>query len=201
MIVYSTALKESLFNLIAEKAFKHLKEEVTLASGIKTHYYFDLKQVTCHPKGINEVAKVLHELIINLGENIQSVGGLESGSISISTAVSQLSYNLNPESALTSFYVRKEAKKHGLGKQIEGIVRSPTVVVDDVVTTGDSALKAVQVLKDSNVDVKYLICIVYRDSPEKKEEFEKKSGIKLLNVFFESDFIQKYKEQHKLIEA
>lgn len=199
MVEYS-GIRDSLFDLIHKDAFKDLSEEVTLASGKKTQYYFDLKQVTGHPRGINETARALYDLIMGLGENFKSVGGLESGSISIATAISALSHNVNPDNSLTSFYVRKIAKSHGLGKQIEGIVRTPAVIVDDVVTTGDSALRAVKALKDDGIDVKYLICVVYRDSPEKKREFEDKNGIKLVNLFFESEFIKQHKH-NKIIEV
>lgn len=198
MVAYSDALRDSLFDLIYKDAFNDLPEEVTLSSGKKTQYYFDLKQVTGHPRGINEVAKALYGLIVGLDEKIKSVGGLESGSISIATAISALSHNANPDNSLTSFYVRKAAKSHGLGKQIEGIARTPAVIVDDVVTTGDSALRAVKALKDGGIDAKYLICIVYRDSPEKKREFEDKNGIKLVNLFFESDFIKQHKHNEPI---
>lgn len=196
MIVYSTALKESLFNLIWDEAFQHKDDLIRLASGKETHYYFDLKKVTGHPRGINDVASILYDQILTLG-NIRSVGGLESGSISISTAISLLSYNRNPNSPLTSFYVRKEAKKHGLKKLVEGIITSPTVVVDDVVTSGKSAIDAVEALKSEGIDVNYLICIVYRDTPEMKKEFEKKYGIKLLNIFYEKEFTDMYEKHHR----
>ena len=192
--------KERLFNLIKEKAFEEKKDWITLASGKKTHFYFDLKQVTCDPEGISEISKLIYSQIKDI-EGIKSVGGLESGSISISTAVSQLSYNIDKDDALAQFYVRKTAKTHGLAKLVEGIIQSPAVIVDDVVTTGESALKAVRELRGMGQKVDYLLAIVFRDTKEVKERLEKENAIKILNFFYEDEFIPVEKREQKLIEV
>ena len=192
----SSEQRNSLFQLIYEKSFAYKKDPILLSSGKYSNYYFDLKQVTGNSKGINEIAEILYEQIKQIG-SIKSVGGLESGSISISTAISQYSGSQNDD--ISSFYVRKKPKEHGLSKWIEGIHSTPAVIVDDVVTTGESALKALRVVKDEKINVHYLFAIVYRDSPEAKEKFEKENDIKLINLFYESEFIKKYKES--LIEA
>lgn len=191
--------KERLFNLIKEKAFEEKEKPVTLSSGIETKFYFDLKQITCDPEGINNIAQLLYAQIKKIG-GIKSVGGLEAGSISISTAISQLSYNIDKSNAIAAFYVRKKAKPHGLEKLIEGIIESPAVVVDDVVTTGKSALKAIKELRERDHKVDYLLAIVFRDTKEVKEKLEKENKIKILNLFYENDFIPIKKRERELIE-
>jgi len=192
----STEQRIALFELIYDKSFISSKKPIPLSSGKYSNYYFDLKQVTGDPRGINEIAKILHAQIEKIG-GIKSVGGLESGSIAISTAISQ--FSLQNQDPISSFYVRKKPKEHGLSKWIEGKAIRPAVIVDDVVTTGESALNALNVLKEEGIDVQYLFAIVYRDTPETKEKFEKENNIKLLNLFYESEFIEKHKEN--VIEA
>ena len=192
----SSEQRITLFKLIFEKSFSYNKKPILLSSGKDSNYYFDLKQVTGDPLGINEIARILHAQIEKIG-GVKSVGGLELGSIAISTAISQ--FSLQSQNPISSFYVRKKPKEHGLSKWIEGKAVQPAVIVDDVVTTGKSALNALNVLKEEHIDVQYLFAIVYRDTPEAKEKFEKENNIKLLNLFYQSEFIEKYKE--KLIEA
>lgn len=180
--------KEHLRQLIINtKAFEYHEKTVKLSSGIESHLYFDIKKLTGLPEGIHLVAKVLHDRITQIG-GIESVGGLESGSIAISAAISQLSHLTNKDAALQSFYVRKEPKKHGLAKWIEGCVKSPAVVVDDVITTANSALKAIQVLREENIKVDFLLTVVYRGTEEQRKKIEQEYKIKLEYVFTETDF-------------
>ena len=192
----STEQRIALFELIYKKSFIPSKKPILLSSGQHSNYYFDLKQVTGDSRGINEIAKILLSQIEKIG-GIKSVGGLESGSIAISTAISQLS--LQSQVPISSFYVKKKPKEHGLSKWVEGKAIQPAVIVDDVVTTGKSALNALNVLKEEKIDVQYLFAIIYRDTPESKEKFEKENNIKLINLFYESEFIEKHKEN--VIEA
>ena len=77
------------------------------------------------------------------GGGVKSVGGLESGALPITTAIVLVSKQLREgENKLTGFFVRKEAKRHGLQKKIEGLPKKPLVVVEDVVTTGQSVIDA-----------------------------------------------------------
>lgn len=169
-------------------AFKKYEEPVKLSSGKLSNYYFNIKLVTGDAEGINLLAKVLYERIQKLGK-IEAIGGLEAGSIPLATAVSQLSYLENPDKPIQSFYVRKKPKEHGLRKRIEGIVGSHVVVVDDVVTTGSSALEAVEYLQDQEeIEVNYLLTVVYRGTKEEALNFKKKHGVELEYIFLESDF-------------
>ena len=135
-----------------------------LTSGATSHHYFDLKLLNGNPEGINTVAKIRYGYIKDIGA--KSVGGLESGSIPISTAVSQLSYTEHlhdPQNPLiNSFYVRKKIKEHGAQKLIEGVIQSPAVVIDDVITSGGSALKAVRAVREEGHECLLLLCIIFR---------------------------------------
>ena len=182
--------RDSLFELIYKDAFIVKDEPIQLSSGKLSNHYFDLKQITGNPHGINLIANALYHNIKQIG-GIKSIGGLESGSISISTAVSQFSYS--QDQSISSFYVRKKPKEYGLSKWIEGVRESPAVLVDDVVTTGQSALKAFKVLTDENIDAVCLFAIIYRDTISAKKQFEKDNGIKIINFFYESEFLNEHK--------
>lgn len=192
--------KTRLEELILEtKAFRYSPEKpFQLASGRISPFYFDLKKLNGHPEGLNTVAKVFYHMIKQM-KGVTSVGGLESGSISIASAISQLSFLENKKDStnplISSFYVRKEAKKYGSGQQIEGIIQSPIVVVDDVITSGDSAIKAVNVVKNKDFKCECLISIVFRGIPENEEKIKKVSEFEYL--FTETELVEKFTKNPK----
>jgi orotate phosphoribosyltransferase len=187
-LVDTTEQKERLKQLIIKtEAYQHYENPVKLSSGKLSNIYFDIKKLTGLPEGIHVVAEILYVEIMKIG-GIKSVGGLELGSIAISTAISQVSHIKDKDTALQSFYVRKEPKKHGLQKWIEGCAKSPTVVVDDVITTGDSALKAIEKLRNENHTVDYIFTVVYRGTEDERKKIEAEHKIKLRYIFSETDF-------------
>lgn len=187
--------KAKLAELIeSTEAFQYSsKEQYTLASGITTPFYFDLKKLNGDAKGINTVAKVFYQMIKEM-KDVKSVGGLASGSISIATAISHLSYIENPNDPINSFYVRKEPKKYGSENRIEGRIKSPVVVVDDVITSGMSAISAVNAVKEAGFECKRLLSIVFRGNDKHKQEIEKYSEFEYL--FHQDYFIEKFKEKN-----
>ncbi len=175
-------------------AFQYSPEKpFRLASGIKSDYYFDLKKLHGDAEGINIVAKILYEKIKKM-KGVESVGGLVAGSISMASAISQLSYlehKNNPESPIiSSFFVRKAAKEHGSGNQIEGNIHSPVVVVDDVITSGDSAIQAAKAIQEKNHECRCLLSIVFRGTPEQKEKINEVSKFEYL--FTEKELVDKF---------
>lgn len=178
-----------LHGLISRLALSHSDEPVLLASGRRSRSYFDLRRLTGDPSGLAETARAVHGLIERIG-GVRSVGGIESGSIPISAAVSLYSARIapRPAAALPSFYVRKRPKEHGLARWIEGAPASPAVLVEDVMTSGQSALKALRVLADEGIEVARLIAVVYRDAPEARARLEAESGTRIDTLFYESDF-------------
>ena len=187
-VLFESIVKTKAFQYSSEKKFQ-------LASGDTSEFYFDLKLLNGDPEGINAVAKVFYHYIKQMPE-VKAVGGLAAGSISISTAISHLSYfeNKNDPSnpLITSFFVRKEAKKHGTEKIIEGKITTPVVIIDDVITSGMSALIAIDAVKEAGYECKRLMSIVFRGTEEHRENIEEK--IKLQYIFHKDQFIEKFKE-------
>ena len=149
-------MKCSIVDLLPQKR-EQLKEiikgegiifqDVTLSSGIKSHFYYDVKKIV-NSEGVVLIGELMLAKIRELfGSGVKSVGGLASGALPITTAIVLVSNQLREgEGKLTGFFVRKETKKHGLQKKIEGLPKTPLIVVDDVVTTGQSVIDAVNAL-------------------------------------------------------
>ncbi|MDE0090258.1 MAG: hypothetical protein OXP12_02745 [Thaumarchaeota archaeon] len=165
------------------------RREFRLASGEMSDHYFDLRLLCGDPDGIGAVSAALYGMMVRTGAP-RSVGGIESGSISIAAAISHLSGQLHrrdPSSpSLPSFFVRKGRKGHGTQKMIEGVIESPAVVVEDVVTSGGSALRAVDIIRDAGYECDHLMCVVFRGSGAQQKEIEKSVKIRYL---LRSDYI------------
>ncbi len=172
-----------------------------LASGATSNYYFDLRLLNGDPEGIYMVAKILYDYITTHMPKTRSVGGLESGSISIATAISQQSYyrhtmdDTNP--LITSFFVRKSTKEHGTKKRVEGKITAPAIIVDDVITSGRSAISAAHVIKEEMKDSHSCLClmsIIFRGTDAQRKSIEKE--IPLYCVFDSSDASSILHPQH-----
>ena len=156
-----------------------------LASGATSKYYFDLRLLNGDPEGVNTVAGMFYRHMIRQTPQVRSVGGLESGSISIATAVSQLSYyehekdGANP--LVTSFFVRKDAKRHGTRKLIEGRIVPPVAIVDDVVTSGRSAISAAHAIKeDLGCGCQYLLSVIFRGTDHQRRAIEEEIPLRYI---------------------
>lgn len=153
-------LKQELLKLLKEKALQ--KGERTLASGKKSNYYFDGKQVTLDPQGIFITGKLILSMI--LGLKVDAIGGPTLGADPIAAAVSLLSSQSGKP--IKAFIVRKEAKKHGMQKMIEGPMLQKgdrVVMVEDVITTGGSVLAAIEEVEKTGAKVVKVICLVDRN--------------------------------------
>lgn len=183
-----TNLRERLKELIETRAFmsRHPPEEpFELASGEKSWIYFDCKTVTQDPEALNLIAKLILERIPF--RDVDAVGGLESGAIPISTAVSMLSFQKGHP--LPSFWVRHERKTRGTKNRVEGGLRpnSRVVVIDDVTTKGGSVLDAVDVVqREFGCQVVEIITMVDREEGA-RQRFEER-GIQFAPLFSKSEF-------------
>lgn len=161
----TSILKDELFKLLKEKSF--IKGSMTLASGKTSDFYFDGKQVTLDPVGSLTVGKVILGMLG--GRKVDAIGGPTLGADPIATAVSLLSSHTgNP---IRAFIVRKEAKKHGLQKMIEGPALKAgdrVVMVEDVITSGGSVLKAIEEVEKLGAKVIQVICLVDRQEGAEK---------------------------------
>ncbi|MCB9799896.1 MAG: orotate phosphoribosyltransferase [Candidatus Omnitrophica bacterium] len=152
-------LKLELLELIKTKAV--IKGERTLASGQKSNFYIDGKQVTLDAQGILATGKLI--LAMLHGVNADAIGGPTLGADPIATAVSLLSSHTGKP--IKAFIVRKASKDHGMQKMIEGPAISEgdrVVMVEDVITSGGSVLKAIEEVEKVKGHVVKVICLVDR---------------------------------------
>lgn len=152
--------KEELKKIILERSLKF--GEFILASGKKASYYLDGKQTTLDAKGLTLVGEGILELLQADGKLPDAVGGMSIGADPITAAILTVAGMKGLE--LRGFLVRKESKGHGTNKFVEGPVKAgdTVVVVEDVVTTGGSSLKAIERLEEAGIKVEGVIAIVDR---------------------------------------
>ncbi len=172
-----------LLELIIEKAVEKKAEGFVLASGIKSNLYVYLRKISLDPEGINLVGSLILAKTRELAPEATCIGGLETGSIPISTAVALLSQN--DSRPLKAFWVRKKLKDHGMQNMIEGNLEkgAKAVVVDDVITTGGSSFQAATAVKEFGAKVIQAITIVDRGAAENF----RKAGIPYFAFFSEKD--------------
>ncbi len=136
-----------------------------LASGQRSNIYIDARVTTCHARAMPLIGKLFLEKIAERGWRPAALGGMTMGADPIVIAVARESVDTgNP---INAFLVRKEAKGHGLRKQIEGLPEGTgaidIVIVDDVCTTGDSTIKAIEAAREAGLNVLGAICLVNRE--------------------------------------
>lgn len=187
MTQFKTA-REELFSYMKEHVYRYSEKPFMLASGKESNHYFNCKEVTLHPYRLALLAKVfVNDIIPGFLEEVpESVGGLTLGADPISYAIA-LEFNQNGKSVFP-LVVRKDVKDHGTKKKIEGFysqVKS-CLVVDDVITTGGSTIKAVEALRAEGIQVQKGICILDRE--EGGRENLKDAGIGMVSIFRKSDF-------------
>ena len=152
--------RDALLDLIRTEALQ--RGQFTLASGKKASYYLDCRNITLHPKGANVIAAGMLEVIQSAGPLPDAVGGMAIGADPITASIITLAGQ--QDLPLKGFMVRKEPKDHGTGKQVEGPVTpgQRVVIVEDVITSGGSALKAVEAAQEFGLVVERVIAIIDR---------------------------------------
>jgi orotate phosphoribosyltransferase len=150
--------RQALIELIRDRALK--TGHFVLASGKEASYYLDCRQVTLDRRGANLIAEGILEMLAD--DLPDAVGGMAIGADPISAAVITLAGQRGLP--LNGFIVRKEAKTHGRGRDVEGPVESGqrVVIVEDVVTTGGSSLTAIERVEAFGLAVDRVIAIVDR---------------------------------------
>ena len=181
--------KARLKELIVDKALIVRREPITLSSGQKTNHYYDLRKVLALAEGLKLAGILMLEEMLKMGP-VKSVGGLETGAIPISVAISRDS--LEHEN-ISWFFVRKQLKGHGLQNMIEGNVVEPVVVVDDVITKGESVLKAIQALQLKWNHMLGVVSIIDRGGG--KDNLQAKHKIKFASLFEDKDFEDNVKDR------
>lgn len=164
---FSSPDKPRLVELVKELAVVHGK--VTLSSGIEADYYVDLRRATLHHEAAPLIGKVMLDLIdsANLG-HIDAVGGLTMGADPVATAI--LHQAAARGRVLNAFVVRKQAKQHGMARQVEGpdVAGENVVVLEDTSTTGASPLTAAEALQNAGANVLAIATVVDRNTGAKE---------------------------------
>ena len=150
-----------LLNLLVSKALKI--GEFSLVSGLKTGYYIDLKQVSFDPLGFRLLGRLLYEEVKKSA--VDSCGGVESGGIPLVSAV--ISHSFKRVESYRGFFVRREARKHGLKQWIVGCFQSEdkVIVLEDVITTGNSAYAACRKIEECDGRIVKILTVVNREEP------------------------------------
>jgi len=150
--------RDRLIELIKQHALQF--GNFTLASGKQASFYLDCRKLTLHPQGANQVAAGMLHLLGS--QPPDAIGGMAIGADPISASTITLAGQRGEP--LLGFIVRKEAKQHGTGRQVEGPVAPgmTAVVVEDVVTSGGSALKAVDAAREFGLKVEKILAVVDR---------------------------------------
>jgi orotate phosphoribosyltransferase len=176
--------RANAFKIIKERSFTF--GDFTLASGAKSKYYLDMKPTMFHPEGANLLAELILDRL--QGMSADCIGGLEMGAVPLIAPINMLSYVTTRP--LPGFFVRKTVKDHGTRKLIEGMddIRGKNaVILDDVTTTGQSAMLAVEAAREAGANVVLVLSIVDRE--EGAEEFYRKAGVPFSSLFRASEFL------------
>ena len=170
--------RASLIDLLKSRSVRH--GEFTLASGKTSDLYVDARLTTMSPEGLALIGPLALATIRRMKWSADSIGGLTLGADPISYAVSYASF-ANPP-ALRAFTVRKEPKQHGTRKLIEGPFKKGdrVVVVEDVVTSGASALRAIEAVREAGGEVVGVLALV--DRHEGGTEKLKAAGFALVSL-------------------
>jgi orotate phosphoribosyltransferase len=168
----------ALIALLAERSAKrgHFK----LASGKESDFYVDARLTTMSPDGLALIGPLALSVLRETGWRIDAVGGLTLGADPISYAISYAS--ASSDHPLRAFTVRKEAKAHGTGKLLEGPVREGdrVAIIEDVITTGGSALRAIEAVRSAKASVAGVLALVDRE--EGGRQAIEKAGVSVVSL-------------------
>jgi len=154
--------RHDLLELILDVSFE--RREVTLASGKKSDFYLDLRRTLMRPLGQKLAGELVLRGLMARGARVDAVGGMAVGAVPLVAAVLSAAGHDDPATPLRGFFVRKEAKKHGLARQIEGGFESgmSVALVEDTTTTGGSTLDALEIVEAAGGKVARVFCLVDR---------------------------------------
>lgn len=171
------------------QSFQWNPQGFKLASGLTSPFYIDCRSLMAHPGARRLVAQLAYDLLRPV--HVDCLGGLEIGAIAIATSISDYAFAAQPRREWRTFVVRKQAKDHGLGKVIEGAVRSgdQAVIVDDVLTSGGSLLKAVAAARSAGLAVTHALVIVDRMEQDGRKKVEQE-GLTLFSLLSIEDLMK-----------
>lgn len=181
--------RDELKSILQSKSIR--TGDFTLASGKKSNFYVDCRVSTMDCRGAILVGEVGYEAIADkiaqLAEKPVAIGGMTMGADPISLAIAMESSRQG--SPLQMFSVRKEAKKYGTGKRVEGNFQSgdSIILVEDTATTGGSTLKAMDAIEAEGGKVAFVLILV--DRQEGAKEIIEERGVKVLSIYGKEELI------------
>jgi orotate phosphoribosyltransferase len=183
-------LKKRLARLLVEKSYR--EGDFTLASGRKSDYYFDCRVTALHPEGSWLIGTLFNKLLADV--DIKGIGGMTLGADPLVSATTVISYEQGRP--LAGLLVRKEAKGHGTGQFVEGMgnfqLGDKVAMVEDVVTTGGSLLKACERVKAAGLDI-VAVCTIL-DREEGGREIIQAAGYELKALFTRKELVELAKQ-------
>jgi len=180
-------LQHKLIQLLKDRSIS--VGEFTLSSGKPSKYYVDARTTTMSAVGLETIGPLGLALIRDAGWNADSVGGLTLGADPVAYAIALAARREHID--LNAFTVRKRSKTHGTGKRIEGCfeIGMSVVVVEDVITTGGSALEAIAAIETEGGKVVGVLAVVDRDEGGKEKIEETGFGVRSLVSLSDLDLI------------
>jgi orotate phosphoribosyltransferase len=179
--------RNRLLTLLKDLSFQ--RREIILASGRRSNFYIDCKQTALTPEGLFLIGNIFLDMIEKNNEKVDGVAGVTLGGDPLVCATAYASFLKGKN--LPALIIRKELKGHGTEVYVEGKKNVPenakVVILEDVVTTGGSTLKACDRVIQEGLNVAYIICLVDRE--EGGRENVEKAGYRLYSVFKKRDFI------------
>src|SRR4051812_29273753 len=182
-----SASRARLAEIIRKRSFG--RGEITLASGRKSDFYINLKPTMLDAEGAALLAELTFEALRD--DKVDYIGGLEMGAVPIAGAIAQLSWLKGHP--IAAFFVRKKPKEHGARLAVEGLAKGETlagkriVIVEDVTTTGGSAIKAVDAVRDAGGEIVLVFTMVDRE--EGASENFAAAGLTFRSLYKASEFL------------
>lgn len=182
-----SASRARLAEIIRKRSFG--RGEITLASGRKSDFYFNLKPTMLDPEGATLLAELTYETLKD--DRFDLIGGLEMGAVPLAGAIAQISWIKGHP--IAAFFVRKKPKEHGAKLAVEGLAKGESlqgkriVIVEDVTTTGGSAMKAVEAVREAGGDVALVLTMVDRE--EGATETFAQAGLAFRSLYRATEFL------------
>ncbi len=179
--------RQRLLEIVKRRSFQH-GSVMKLASGRSSTFYFNMKPTMLDPEGSYLIGMLVLDLI--KADRVELIGGLEMGAVPLATAVSTVSHVQG--APVPAFFVRKQVKQHGTQVQLEGFMEGEgmsgkrVAVVEDVTTTGGSALKAVAAVREAKGQIASVVTII--DRQEGAAEAFAEAGVPFKAVLSLEDF-------------
>ena len=185
--------RDRLLQLLSQHSFQYSADPVfTLASGRKSRYYINCKTTTFMPEAMPLLGGLFFERIKTVerrdGQSIEGVGGLTLGADPIAYAIAY--HSALQGMPIRAFSVRREPKGHGAQKWVEGFDQAGArvVIIEDVVTTGASTLRAIEGALNAGFQIKAVLALVDRQEGG-REELQKK-GYMLESIYTTEDLLR-----------